>query len=400
MHTGNWAVVDWRRGVSALAVEPASTSRIGVVYVIASMITGGTQTHLLQVFRFLDKKRFYPRLFCLRDGGNLLGAARDMGVDVHTFGMKGTLRDPRDTAGLWRMIGLLRKQKPEIVHGYLLRGNFYGAVAARMAGVPTIVTSKRGLHVPRGASERIAAAISNRLSTVITGNSPAVVDFTRDTEKVEGCSMEMIPSGIDPEHFRPDRTGTIRDECGLVGRPILGTVTTFRPRKGYAMLFRVFAELRRRIPELTLVIAGVDRYTQESAALATRLGITDAIVLLGKRSDMPEVLASFDVFVLPSQTEGMSNALLEAMSVGLPVVATDTGGNALVTGRGIAGYIVDYDDDEAMTERLERLLVDTELRREMGKAGRYRVVESYSSQSMVGSMEALYERLIGGQRGS
>ncbi len=380
-----------------MVAEHGDVARIGVVYVIASMITGGTQTHLLQVFRFLNRTRFDPYLLCLRDDGELLGAVRDMGVDAHTLGMKGSLRAPRDLAGLWRMVAFLRRRRPDIVHGYLLRGNFYGSIAAKAAGVPTVVTSKRGLHVPGGASERVATAISNRLSTVITGNSPAVIDFTRKTERAERYTMEMIPSGIDPQRFRPGLGGSVREKYGLVGKRILGTAITFRPRKGYAMLFRVFAELRKRFPDLVLAIAGVERHTEQSGELAKRLGIEDSVVLLGKRSDMPMVLNSFDVFVLPSESEGMSNALLEAMSVGIPVVATRTGGNVLVTGDGPAGYIVDYEDDEVMTERIGRLLTDDDLRRKLGAEGRRRVVASYSSRSMVASMESLYERLVAGK---
>lgn len=378
-----------------MVIDGSNDRRVGVVYVIASMITGGTQTHLLQVFRFLNRDRFRPYLLCLRDQGNLLEAARDTGVDVHTFGMTGTLRSPRDVTGLLRMVRFLRRRKVDIVHGYLLRGNFYGAVAATVGRVPVVITSKRGLHVPVGIFERGAVAVSNRLSTVITGNSPAVIDFTRKTENPGRGALEMIPSGIDPERFRPRREQSLREELGLVGRPVLGTAITFRPRKGYAMLFRVFARLRERVPELVLAIAGVEHHSEASAALAKRLGIGDAVVLLGKRSDMPAVHNCFDVFVLPSESEGMSNAVLEAMSSGVPIVATRTGGNALVTGDGAAGYIVDYEDDLAMAERIEALFADDELRAKLGAEGRRRVLASYSSRAMVASMESLYQRLIG-----
>src|SRR5512139_3749213 len=100
-----------------------------VVYVIASMITGGTQTHLLQVLRFLDRGRYRPRLYCLRDHGDLIPHARALDVDVTTFGMSGTLKSPGDLVGLARITAALRRSRPAVVHGYLLRANFYGALA-------------------------------------------------------------------------------------------------------------------------------------------------------------------------------------------------------------------------------------------------------------------------------
>jgi hypothetical protein len=136
---------------------------IEVAYVIASMMTGGTQTHLLQVFRFIDRSRFRPHLFCLRDGGDLISVARDFDVRVTSLSMRGTLKSPADLAGLVRMTAALRRLRPALLHAYLLRGNFYGAVAARLAGVPAVVTSKRGLHHPAGMAERFAVGTSNRL---------------------------------------------------------------------------------------------------------------------------------------------------------------------------------------------------------------------------------------------
>ncbi|TFH19697.1 MAG: glycosyltransferase, partial [Myxococcales bacterium] len=297
---------------------PAGTGPRDVVYVIASMIVGGTQTHLLQVFRFLDRERYRPHLYCLRDEGNLIETARGLDVPVETFGMRGSLRHPGDFAGLLRMRSVMKALDPSIVHGYLLRGNFFAAAAARAAGVPVVVTSKRGLHAPAGAGERFAVGTSNRLSDIVTGNSPAVLEFTREIERAPSLCMEMIPSGVDTARFDPAVARSLRDELGLGDAPIVGTAITFRPRKGFRMLFEAFAAVRERIPDARLLIAGADAYEPDPEALARQLGILDAITLLGRRSDMPDVLQSFDVFVLPSQSEGMSNAILEAMAMGLP----------------------------------------------------------------------------------
>jgi glycosyltransferase involved in cell wall biosynthesis len=365
-----------------------------VVYVIASMIVGGTQTHLLQVLRFLDRERYRPYLYCLREEGSLIETARGLDVPVETFGMQGSLRHPGDIAGFVRMRSVLKVLGPSIVHGYLLRGNFFAAVAGRAAGVPVVVTSKRGLHAPAGGAERFAVAVSNRLSDVVTGNSPAVLEFTREAEHAPSLPMEMIPSGIDTARFDPAVARSLRDELGLGNAPVVGTAITFRPRKGFGLLFEAFAVVRRRIPDARLLIAGVDAYEPAPEALARELGILDAITLLGRRSDMPDVLPVFDVFVLPSQSEGMSNAILEAMAMRVPVVATAVGGAPLVIDEGRTGFLVDYPDSATLAERLCRLLPDPELRSRIGAAARETVLKRYSATVMVRAMEGLYDRLL------
>ena len=379
-----------------------SSAPVPVVFVIASMITGGTQTHLLQVLRLLDRRRFQPLLFALRDGGDLLAAARDTAVEVRTFGMGGSLKDPRDFIGLARFAKALREVRPGIVHGYLLRGNFYAALGGRLARVPVVITSKRGQHRPGGLAERIAVRVSGRLCDTITGNSRQVLDFTREVEGPQAAPLVMIPSGIATERFDPAVVGQgararIRAELGIADARVVGTAMTFRPKKGFRMLFEAMAELRRSVPEARLLLAGADEMPPEVEQLARSLALGSAVHLLGRRADMPEVLSAFDVFALPSQSEGMSNAILEAMAMELPVVVTAVGGAPEVVEEGISGFLVDYPDSASMAARLTTLLRDAALRERVGRAARQRVVGAYSAASMVRQIEDLYAKLLNGK---
>lgn len=388
---------------TSLPLAPGGRRPLPVVYVIASMITGGTQTHLLQVFENLDRTLFRPLLFALRDEGNLLAAVRAMDVEVRTFGMGGSLKDPRDFRGLVSMVQALREIRPVVVHGYLLRGNFYAALAGRIAGVPVVVTSKRGLHEPAGVAEKVAVKVSGRLSDTITGNSPQVLEFTRSVEGPVAAPMAMIPSGIDTARFDPAAVGLasrqrLRSELGIGQAPVVGTAITFRPRKGFRMLFEAMAELRRRVPQAQVLIAGADEMPAEPAELARALELEGSIHLLGRRADMPEVLSAFDVFVLPSESEGMSNAILEAMAMELPVVVTAVGGAPVVVEEGVSGFLVDYPDSASMADRLDLLFADPARRRSVGEAARRRVVAAYSSAGMVRQMEELYVTLLNGKK--
>ncbi|MBI5506848.1 MAG: glycosyltransferase [Deltaproteobacteria bacterium] len=373
-----------------------------IAYVIASMITGGTQTHLLQVLRFLDRSRFAPSLFVLRDAGNLLGQARSLDLPVRTFGMSGTLRDPRDLRGLASMTTALRELRPQLVHGYLLRGNFYAAVAGRLAAVPAVVTSKRGLHRPSGAAERLAVRVSNSLSHAVTGNSQQVLRFTREVEGKIRAPLVMIPSGIDAARFDPQAVGVeagrrLRAELGIGNAPLVGTAITFRPKKGFRLLFEAMAELLKSVPDAHLAVAGESEMAPEPAALVEQLGLAARVHLLGRRADMPAVLSALDVFVLPSQSEGMSNAVLEAMAMQLPVVATAVGGTPEVIEEGRSGFLTEARDAVSMAARVAALLRDPQLRVGVGACARERILATYCAPAMVRQMEELYARLLDGK---
>jgi glycosyltransferase involved in cell wall biosynthesis len=206
--------------------------------------------------------------------------------------------------------------------------------------------------------------------------------------------MEMIPSGIDTDLFDPQTAGDLRGELGLGEQLVVGTAITWRPRKGFRMLFEAFARVRAAHPPARLLIAGVGEWDPDPRALADELGIRDAVVLLGKRTDMPRVLGTLDVFVLPSESEGMSNALLEAMAMARPCVATAVGGNPHVIGDAGNGFLVEYPDSAALAERICALLADRGLSGGVGAAARERVVAAFSARSMVRQMESLYDRLL------
>ena len=154
----------------------------------------------------------------------------------------------------------------------------------------------------------------------------------------------MIPSGIDTDLFDPRLAGDLRAELGLGAHPVVGTAITWRPRKGFRMLFEAFARVRAAHPLARLLIAGVAEWAPDPQALADELGIRDAVVLLGKRGDMPRVLGTLDVFVLPSTYEGFPLAILEAMAAGLPVVATRVSGNPEAVADGESGLLVEAED--------------------------------------------------------
>lgn len=368
--------------------------RIRITYVITWMEMGGTQTHLLQVLRLLDRDRFVPSLYCLTGRGALLDAAREAGVPVCDGGMAAGFRSVGTATGVLRLSRYLRRERVDIVHNYLLRANIFGGVAARLAGVPVVMGSKRGCHLRRGL-ELVGVRVANRLSHAVMTNAVAVRDFVAANERCPQEKMFVIPSGIDTDRFAPLPADDFKRRLGLdPTRPVVGIVTRMRVRKGVEEFIRALGLVRDRVGAVQGVIVGEVELDPELQRTVNELGLVEHLTLVGRRTDMPEVLSAFDVFVLSSHDEGMSNAILEAMAMERPVVATDVGGTNEVVRDGESGLLVPPKVVEPLAAAIVEVLREPERAAAMGRAGRRIVEEGFSARTMVRKMERVYEDLI------
>jgi len=371
--------------------------RLRVLYTVNRMDVGGSQTHLVQVLRLLDRRRFEPMLCCLTGQGALLDTARDTGATVMEVGLT-RIKSPGAPGAVLRLARFMRRTRVDVVHNYLLRANLVGSIAARAARVPVVLTSKRGCHDRRGL-ELVAARLSNRLADCVTANADAVRTFVHDNE---GCPLEkmvVIPSGIDTDRFAPLPAADYQGRLGIpAGRRVVGIVTRGRVRKGVEEFVQAMAMVRAARPEACAVVVG-EVTPEPLAALASQNGLNGHLHFLGPRADMAEVLSAFDLFVLSSHDEGMSNAILEAMAMRKPVVATDVGGTVEVVQPDRTGLLVPPKDPAALAAAITRMLnAPAETAAAMGERARAIVVERFSARAMVRQMEELYTHLLQARR--
>jgi glycosyltransferase involved in cell wall biosynthesis len=367
--------------------------RLRILYTVNRMDIGGSQTHLLQVLRLLDRNQFEPMLCCLSGEGALLDTARETGATVVGVGL-GRLKSPSAAGAVLRLTRFMRRARIDIVHNYLLRANVAGTLAARLARVPLVLTSKRGCHEMRGL-ELAAVRLSNRLADCVTANAEAVRRYVHDNE---GCPLEkmvVIPSGIDTDRFAPLAPADYKARLGVAPhRRVVGIVTRMRVRKGVEEFLRAMGMVREQMPEACAVVVGEVDLDASLRALVQELRLDGHLHLLGRRSDMAEVLSAFDLFVLSSHDEGMSNAILEAMAMQRPVVATDVGGTNEVVQDGRTGVLVPAKDPAALAQGILRVLRAPQEGAAMGERGRAIAVERFSARAMVRQMEQLYVQLL------
>jgi glycosyltransferase involved in cell wall biosynthesis len=367
--------------------------RVRVLYTVNRMDVGGSQTHLVQVLRLLDRRRYEPMLCCLSGRGALLETAKETGATVVSAGLGG-LKSPTALAALMRLARFMRGARIDVVHNYLLRANVVGTLAARLARVPVVLTSKRGCHERRGL-ELVAARISNRLADCVTANAEAVRNFVHENESCPLDKIVVIPSGTDSDRFAPLPPADYKTRLGVApDRQVVGIVTRQRVRKGVEEFLRAMAIVRERVPRACAVVVGEVSLDPALLELVRALGLEGQLHILGPRNDMAEVLSAFDLFVLSSHDEGMSNAILEAMAMCKPVVATDVGGTGEVVQAGRTGLLVPPKDPQALAEAIAQILTaPAETAAAMGERGRAVVVERFSARAMVRQMEELYAHL-------
>jgi L-malate glycosyltransferase len=370
-----------------------------VMYVVDHLKFGGAQTHLVQLLSQLDRRRFAPMVCALKARGELRPAIEQMGVPVLDGGLGRTLMGPGGLRVVARLVRLLRAYHVDIAHSYLFHPNVLTPIAARLAGVRATVVSKRSLDRYPSLVTRYAVKLGNALADRVMVNAEAIGRFVAAEEGCSAAKMVLIPNGVCEDALRPAGDGRAkRRELGLpLDAPVIGAVSRLAWKKGIRHLIEAIPHILEAAPDAHIVIAGDGPLRAELEADADALGIRNRVLFLGSRPDAIELMATFDVFVLPSVVEGMSNALLEAMAVGRPVVVTDVGGNAEVAIDGETGLVVPPADPHQLAASIVKLLEAPELAAEMGAAGRRRVVDHYQIDVMTRRIEGLYEQLLAGK---
>ncbi|HUT73652.1 MAG TPA: glycosyltransferase [Armatimonadota bacterium] len=369
--------------------------RIKIAYLIETAGRAGAETALVNLVGHLDRERYLP-VAATGGPGWLADELRALGADVHYLpSTEGTRFSIRTLATIVRF---LRDQRPHVVHTFLFQMNLYGAIAARLLRIPMIaaVCSK---HYELAKWRRIMGwRLIARLSSVVTVNFCDLGDaFCRYARPPAADKVVVIPNGVDAQRFaHPRPRSAVRQGLGIPdSAPVIGTVGRTDPVEGQHFLIEAMAAIAASFPHARLVVVGA-KVAPEFADLrrtAVIFGVDDRVVFTGTREDVPDLLAAMDVFVLPSLSEGMSNALLEAMAAGLPIVATTVGGNAEVIGEDGAGVLVKPGSPVELAQAICPLLHDPQAARAMGERARRRVVERYRLAQVASAYCSIYDRL-------
>jgi glycosyltransferase involved in cell wall biosynthesis len=390
---------------------PGVSRRIRIVHCISDMRVGGAELQLAELITRLPPERFEQRLVLLLGGAlspaspartELLGRVRAAGcpvVELEYGGWDGgrVRRGFEFGAVIHRYRRELIAFRPDIVHGQLFWSDILSVAAGRLASVPVIITSRLALSRPgrERAWKRYARDLANVWTTGIFANSEAVRRDILAHERVRPEAITVIPNGIALEKFAPAITKGLRPAFGVADEDlVLATIGNLRRLKGHEDLLRAIHLVKGKYPRLRLLVVGRDAgMRSQLEQLIVELGLPDHVRLLGERSDVARVLSLADVVVQPSHEEGFSNAVLEAMACGRPLVATNVGGNPEAVRDGVDGLLVPARNPAALADAVDRLASAPELRERMGRNGRRRVESEFSMARMVERFAEWYEVL-------
>ncbi|MDH5527849.1 MAG: glycosyltransferase [Nitrospirota bacterium] len=296
------------------------------------------------------------------------------------------------TGRLWSLHGirrifqvhrLIRRERYDAVLSYFESADLIATIAGMLSGVSARVSSRRDTGFRYGPGMRLAYRVINPRFRSIIAVSDAVMDSLRE-QGIPDSRIHRIHNGVDPVRFDGEKDSGLRVELGIeTGEPVIVMVANLNPVKDHATALAAIDALHRSGCHPHLVVAGEGPLRERLKEKARQLGLEKWTHFIGRRDDVSPVLKAGDLFLLCSHTEGLSNAVLEAMAARMPVVATRVGGNPEVVVDGETGFLVAAGDTEGIAGALEKLIHDPVLREKMGLAGWRRVVEEFSLDRMV-----------------
>ena len=359
-----------------------------VFYIIDNLFIGGAQSHLVRLINGLRKRGVDARLFCLGEAQPELLAA--LGEKVVRHLPMQSIRDLSFWQAAPELVLSLRREHPTIVHTYLNTANVFGALAARIARVPIIITSRRDMGIFRTNRIGLLEQLINRLSTRIVCVSQAVKDKVVLHENLDPARTVVLHNGIDPAEYQ--RRVPINQPYQAIRIGVIGNIN--REVKGHRRFIDVAERALDQHPELRFVFVGDGYLRPEIENICRTKNIVEHCQFKGACTDIRSELEQLDIFVLPSASEGFSNAILEAMAMELPVVAFGVEGNLEIVEDGVTGFLSRPDDAHQMAEQILTLASSSDLRAAMGKAGRQRILEHFTLDHMLDAFQHFYAGLI------
>ncbi len=392
-----------------MASSTETTSPV-IAHVLHRLYLAGAEVLAADLSRKL-RHRYRFIFLCLDEVGPLGLRLRNEGFTVLDLQRKPGV----DLSVARRIAGAVAQHGIQLLHAHQYTPFFYAAASRlppakwSLAG-PSILFTEHGRHYPD--VRRPKRVLANRLLLRKRDRVTAVGQWVRqcliDNEGLPGKRIEVVLNGIDPRAFAGDdatKRASLRRELAVNdGDVVILQVARFHPVKDHATALRAFAHALQS-PLLgalaggtkpVLVLAGDGEQRHEMATLAHALKIDDKVRFLGVRSDVADLLAAADVFMLSSLSEGVSVTLLEAMAAGLSIAATKVGGNPEVVADGVTGLLAPRREAATLGNHLATLIADPDLRQRMGQAGRQRLRAMFTQQRMHERYAAIYEAMLGG----
>jgi len=367
------------------AVTASAARAPGVFLMTNSFQTGGSERQFVELARALHPGMYRIHLGCLQSNGPL---QKDIGPVEH-FDLGGSLYRLQSMRMRYRLANYLRGSEIDIAHAFDYYTNLALIPSAKLARTPVVIGSQRQLGDLLTPNQRRAQLAMFRWADCVICNSKAAAEGLR-MQGLRADKLRVIGNGLPPAAFAqtvpvtPRRPGVFR--VGMIARMNARS-------KNHQIVLRVAARLKNRLKNCEIVFVGDGPLRPELERKAEELGVSDMVQFLGDRRDIPAILASLDATVLPSASESLSNAILESMAAGVPVIANDVGGNAELISDD-RGILLPPENEEALEQALLKVASDAQLREAMGRSAKIFAHENFAIERMRQQYDGLYAELL------
>jgi glycosyltransferase involved in cell wall biosynthesis len=354
-------------------------------------ITGGAEKQIIEVAKRLPKDRCNVFIASMEAQGETSGPLiASIGCQLRIFRVKRIYGLSGLIQGL-QFFSFLRKNSIDALMTYHFGSDIWGASWGHLAGVALIISNRRDMGFWRNRSHVLSYRMVNAWVNTIVTVTESIKQLVLQTERISADKVNVIYNGVESAQY-PSDAQKKREELGLNPKDIvIMHVANLRPVKGHKYLIEAFTQASQRFAGIKLVLIGKDELNGQMQNLAQTLGIKDKILFLGQRTDVDQLLPVADICVLPSLSEGMSNAILEYMASSKPVIATNVGGNPELIQNGYNGLLVDKENTKQLADALMDLLASKEKRLALGANGLKVIKEKFSMQAMMDN----YQKVLG-----
>lgn len=368
-----------------------------ILMLITTLTFGGAETQVVRLAVELKRRGWQVKVVCMVDPSAYVGQLADEQIEVESLHMPRGVADPR---GLWRFRTIVRSFRPDIVHCHMVHANLLGRVARLFCPVPALICTAHNLQErseKNGATwhKELLYRVTDFLADRTTIICRAAFDRYVRVGAVPRRKLELIPNGIDMQRFSPspEAREATRESMGLDGRFVWLAVGRLVEQKNYAGLFEALSMLPG--DDWIVLIAGSGPLAEPLQNVCRRLSLADRVRFLGAGEDIWRLYNAADALVMSSHYEGLSIALLEAASMGLPGVVTDVGGNSEVVIDGVTGWVVEPGSPQQLAAAMQRLQsAPADARRSFGDAARAHCQQTFRFESVTERWMELYSRYL------
>jgi len=369
--------------------------KIKIGYVVASLNYGGVENYVVELANGIKTSYFEPIVFTLKKDGPL---RKKLKSNTKVYELK--KREGNDLIIPIILGKIFRREKINVVHSNNWSTYFEAIIAKFLGGRPKLLHTQHGIEMSEIGSESIhkrmfrnqVRGLLSHFTEKLVVVSNATKNFVCDEWGVKQNKVNLIYNGVDLDKFKTEENNQkIKTEFGIkVGDVTIGSVGRLAKIKNYEMLIDSFSVLIRKFKNLQLIFVGDGDQKNKLKKRVKKNQLDRYVKFLGQRKDVHKILNLIDIFVLPSFSEGLSIAVLEAMASSIPVILTNVGGNSEIIQKNRCGIIIESDEKRQLIDALNDLIINKSKRNKIGREGKKRVQKMFNQDDMIKKYEKLY----------